>query len=114
MEGSLLQIESSEINKKRKAAEFIFISLLKYNEYSKSRKYFSNLTVLILVPNGKEKIKNFLGLVSIIIGAKGKQINYLIKDSRAKIIVNQPVYKMMQRSIIISGKKIINGIRPSL
>jgi len=53
MEGSLLQIESNDINKKRKAADFILNSLLNYNNYSKTKKYFTNLTVLILVPNGK-------------------------------------------------------------
>jgi len=50
--------------------------------------------ILILVPNG---------LVSIIIGSRGKNIKNLIDSSKASIIVNQPVYKMLHRTISISG-----------
>jgi len=50
--------------------------------------------ILILVPNG---------LVSIIIGSRGKNIKNLIDSSKASIVVNQPVYKMLHRTISISG-----------
>ena len=95
MEGSLLCIESNDINKKRKTADLVLNDLLDYNNKSSRNKYFTNLTVLILVPNGKNKFNNiyyFKGLVSIIIGAKGKQINYLIRDTKAKIIVDQRIH----------------------
>ena len=44
------------------------------------------------------------GLISMIIGTKGRQISNLIKDSGANIVVNQPIYKMMHRTVAISGK----------
>ena len=50
--------------------------------------------VLILVPNG---------LISIIIGSRGKHIRHLINEAKANIVVNQPIYKMMQRTITING-----------
>lgn len=55
----------------------------------------SEITILIMVPNG---------LISMIIGTKGRQITNLIKDSKANIVVNQPIYKMVHRTINISGK----------
>lgn len=44
------------------------------------------------------------GLISMIIGTKGRQISNLIRDSKANIVVNQPIYKMVHRTINISGK----------
>ena len=43
-------------------------------------------------------------MVSIIIGTKGKQISSLIKDSGCNIVVNQPIFKMLHRTITIIGK----------
>lgn len=55
----------------------------------------NEITILVLVPNG---------LISMIIGTKGRQISNLIRDSKANIVVNQPIYKMLHRTINISGK----------
>ena len=40
----------------------------------------------------------------MIIGTKGRQISNLIKETKANIVVNQPIYKMMHRTVSISGK----------
>ena len=52
------------------------------------------------------------GLVSMIIGTRGKQISNLIEDSKASIVINQPIYKMTYRTVTISGypEGIANGI----
>ena len=44
------------------------------------------------------------GLVSMVIGTRGKQISTLIKESRANIVINQPIYKMTFRTVSISGR----------
>jgi hypothetical protein len=44
------------------------------------------------------------GLVSMIIGTKGRQISTLIKETHANLVVNQPIFKMMHRTVSISGK----------
>jgi polyribonucleotide nucleotidyltransferase len=44
------------------------------------------------------------GLVSMIIGTKGRQISNLIRETQANIVVNQPIYKMHHRTVSISGK----------
>ena len=40
----------------------------------------------------------------MVIGAKGRQINQLKDDTRADIIVNQPIVEMNKRSVSIKGK----------
>ena len=52
------------------------------------------------------------GLVSMIIGTKGKQISSLIEQSKATIVINQPIYKMTYRTVTISGypEGIANGV----
>ena len=43
-------------------------------------------------------------LVSMVIGTKGKQITNLIRESKAQIVINQPIYKMTYRTVSIQGK----------
>ena len=50
---------------------------------------------MILIPEG---------LVSLVIGAKGKQINAFMKESEANIVVNQPVIGMNLRSVSMKGQ----------
>lgn len=51
------------------------------------------------------------GLVSMIIGTKGRQISKLMKDTNTLIVVNQPLYKMVHRTVSIEGTlKYINYI----
>ena len=104
MEGIVMVIESHDILKKKEALKIILdhIEIIRRKECEDEHK-LEELKGLILVPNG---------LVSIIIGTRGKQINYLIKSSGANIIVNQPIFKMLYRTITIVGKtsKISNAI----
>jgi hypothetical protein len=104
MEGIVMVIESHDILKKKEALKIILdhIESIRRKECEEEHK-LEELKGLILVPNG---------LVSIIIGTRGKQINYLIKSSGANIIVNQPIFKMLYRTITIVGKtsKISNAI----
>ena len=44
------------------------------------------------------------GLVSLVIGAKGKQIRNFMEESGADIVVNQPIIGMSQRSVSIRGQ----------
>ena len=46
------------------------------------------------------------GLVSMVIGSKGRQINDFKEESRAEIVVNQPIIGMNLRSVSIKGKKL--------
>jgi hypothetical protein len=54
----------------------------------------SYLEFLVLIPEG---------LVALVIGGKGKQINTFMQQSGAEIVVNQPVYGMSQRSVSLKG-----------
>lgn len=107
LNGSVLNFESNDINKKKEALKQV---LEKVSEFSTMEENSKELKILILVPNGRLMIK--LGLVSIIIGTKGKQIGNLIRESNANIVVNQPIYKMLHRTITIQGKisNIVNAV----
>lgn len=107
LEGDVLVIKGENIEQKQKALEAIFKEIIdnqvdKYanwneetNKEETEKKKKLNVTALILVPNG---------LVSIVIGTKGKQIMNLINDAGCSIIVNQPVHHMLHRSITVSGR----------
>jgi len=43
-------------------------------------------------------------MVSLIIGAKGRQIKILTQDSRTDIVVNQPIHRMSHRTVKIDGE----------
>lgn len=97
MEGTVLVLESQERSKKKEALKIIMdhMETIRRKDYEEDVAIKEDFKGLILVPNG---------LVSIIIGTRGKQINYLIKSSGANIIVNQPIFKMLYRTITIVGK----------
>ena len=42
----------------------------------------------------------------MVIGSKGRQINDFKEESRAEIVVNQPIIGMNLRSVSIKGKKL--------
>ena len=101
--GCLLKIKGPDLKKKRDATqqllEFIVSNDLDQqvtdiNEKNSSSKY-SKIEIVIMIPNG---------LVSMVIGTKGKQISTMIKESRASIVINQPIYKMTYRTVSISGR----------
>jgi hypothetical protein len=92
-----LHVKGEDIRKKKdgllQLLEYIVKNNLETDEDGKKRS--DSISIFILVPNG---------LVSMIIGTKGRQISNLIKETRANIVVNQPIYKMMHRTVSICGK----------
>jgi hypothetical protein len=98
LNGSVLHIKSEDIKKKRDALQMLLDIILKnnYEENEEGSKHSNEkISVLLLVPNG---------LVSMIIGTKGRQISNLIRDSGSNIVVNQPIHKMFFRTVSIRGK----------
>ena len=61
----------------------------------KKKKVGEETTVLVLIPEG---------MVSLVIGAKGRQIKILTHDSYTDIVVNQPIHLMSQRTVKIDGQ----------
>ena len=103
--GCLLKIKSNDIRKKRDATQHLLEFIVKNNlDYpNEPKKKNEKIAIIIMIPNG---------LVSMIIGTKGKQIATLIEQSQASIVINQPIYKMTYRTVTISGfpEGIANGI----
>lgn len=102
--GCLLKIKGPHLTEKRDATQELLEFIVNNNldqqiEPNKNKKR----AIIIMIPNG---------LVSMIIGTKGKQISNLIKESGASIVINQPIYKMCYRTVTISGypKNIADGI----
>ncbi len=99
--GCLLKIKGPNLKKKRDATqqllEFIVSNDLdqQMTEEKNSSLKCSKIEIVIMIPNG---------LVSMVIGTKGKQISTMIKESRASIVINQPIYKMTYRTVSISGR----------
>jgi rRNA processing protein Krr1/Pno1 len=63
-----------------------------YQTYKKYKK--EAFSVIIFVPEG---------MVSLLIGAKGHQINKIMKESHTTIVVNQPINRMTYRTAKIQG-----------
>ena len=103
--GCLLRIKSNEILKKRDATQHLLDFIVKNNldHPNDHKKKGEKIAIIIMIPNG---------LVSMIIGTKGKQISSLIEQSKATIVINQPIYKMTYRTVTISGypEGIANGV----
>ena len=103
--GCLLRIKSNEIIKKRDATQHLLDFIVKNNldHPNDRKKKGEKIAIIIMIPNG---------LVSMIIGTKGKQISTLIEQSQASIVINQPIYKMTYRTVTISGypEGIANGV----
>mmetsp|Transcript_19186 Transcript_19186/g.18843 ORF Transcript_19186/g.18843 Transcript_19186/m.18843 type:complete len:129 (+) Transcript_19186:217-603(+) len=54
-----------------------------------------SITILVFIPEG---------MVSLIIGARGRQIKILTQDSKTDIVVNQPIHRMSYRTVKIDGE----------
>ena len=94
--GYLLRIKGQFLNMKRDATKELLEFIVKNNlDEPENTSKSTKIEIVIIIPNG---------LVSMIIGTKGKQISSLIKDSEASIVINQPVYKMTYRTVSICGK----------
>ena len=95
--GCLLKIKGVSLKKKRDATQQLLEFIVKNNlglPEENSRKY-DKIEIVIMIPNG---------LVSMVIGTRGKQISNLINESKASIVINQPIFKMTYRTVSISGK----------
>ena len=95
--GCLLKIKSDDIRKKRDATQHLLEFIVKHNldhNPNEPQKKGEKIAIIIMIPNG---------LVSMIIGTRGKQISNLIEESQASIVINQPIYKMTYRTVTISG-----------
>ncbi len=104
--GCLLKIKGNEIKKKRDATQHLLEFIVKHDldrPGGEPQKKSERIAIIIMIPNG---------LVSMIIGTRGKQISNLIKESKSSIVINQPIYKMAYRTVTISGdpESIANGI----
>jgi hypothetical protein len=98
LNGCALNIQSEDINRKRDASQMLLEFIVKNSSESdddSKRRTSDKLNILIMVPNG---------LVSMIIGTKGRQISKLMKETNALIVVNQPLYKMVHRTVSIAGR----------
>lgn len=109
LDGKVLRIFDRDMNKKCDAFYKIVQEISLYQqEVKKSKNVFS---VILLVPEGNllRKINFFnfpnllKGMVSLLIGSKGKQISSIMKASKAEIVVNQPIHKMKHRTVKVEG-----------
>lgn len=89
--GKVIVFEGDDLDKKIIAVEQYFNLLLKLDIDKNNN---NTLSCLVFVPNG---------LVSMVIGTKGKQIVHLAQTTKTHIAVNQPVFKMCHRTILING-----------
>ena len=103
LKGSILKIFDKDMKYKTKALQRVLEELLKLkksrskryeNESSRDKKE-NEIATINLVPEG---------LVSLLIGTKGKQIGSIMTDSRTDIVVIQPINKMAYRCVKIEGQ----------
>ena len=98
LDGSVLKISDDSQQKKHNALLSVLQEIKRFEE-SVNKNENSDFSLIILVPEG---------MVSLLIGSKGRQINSIMRDSNTNIIVNQPIHKMTYRTVKIDG---IIGIR---
>ena len=113
IDGKILRISGDSLNRKRKACEIVIKEINHYSPKSKRRdmKRFDHCykfsspktddshskherTNIILIPEG---------LVSLVIGAKGKRIKSLVYKTYTKIVVSQPIFGLTHRAVTIKG-----------
>lgn len=103
LKGSILKIFDKDQKYKTKALQRILEEMLKLKKI-RSKRYESEgtrerkeneIVTINLVPEG---------LVSLLIGSKGKQIGHIMNDSRTDIVVIQPINKMPYRCVKIEGQ----------
>jgi len=90
-EGSVIKISDESYSKKYSALLEIVNEI---EVIRNSKREHSECSLVILVPEG---------MVSLLIGTKGKQIRSIMKDSRTQIVVNPAVHQMTYRSVKING-----------
>lgn len=88
--GSVIKIQDNSYSAKHDALQ----AILKAAFHDHQRDSLKNHSLTILVPEG---------MVSLLIGARGKQINNIMRDSKTHIIVNPAIQNMTYRTVHIDG-----------
>ena len=96
VEGIAFSIEDDNMTKKCEALHHIL------KELEKTLPPGKVLTVILLIPEGKELVLK-LGVVSYLIGSHGRQINSIMSETGTDIIVNQPIFRFPPRTVKLSG-----------
>ena len=91
MNGKVIKIAGKSLKARRKAAKILVEEMMA----QKGKFVGDKITVLVFIPEG---------MVSLIIGAKGRQIRVLTQDSGTDIVVNQPIHRMSHRTVKIEGE----------
>lgn len=89
--GKVIQIKAKSLKARKKAARIVIEEMMA----EMKMKAGESTTVLIFIPEG---------MVSLIIGAKGRQIKILTTDSGTDIVVNQPIHRMSHRTVKVEGQ----------
>ena len=56
--------------------------------------HHDQFSIIVFVPEG---------MVSLLIGSKGYQINKIMRESRTTVVINQPISRMTYRTAKITG-----------
>jgi len=95
LDGNILKLSDEVSAKKYETLEKILNEIKKFEHQKNNDSRDTEFSITILIPEG---------MVSLLIGSKGRSINNLMKDSKTKIVVNQPIHKMIVRTVKIDGK----------
>lgn len=89
--GKVVKIQAKSLRAREKAARILVEEMMAELKKKKGE----TTTILVFIPEG---------MVSLIIGAKGRQIKILTQDSDTDIVVNQPIHRMSHRTVKIDGE----------
>ena len=85
-----MQIYDREMDRKYQSAKLLLTEV--HQKFKKLKN--ESFSIIIFVPEG---------MVSLLIGSKGHQINKIMKESDTTIVVNQPINRMTYRTVKIQG-----------
>ena len=92
LDGSVIKLSDDSYTCKYNALLKILKEIEEYQTPNKKDRHECSIT--ILVPEG---------MVSLLIGSKGRQINNIMRESRTQIVVNPAIHKMTYRTVNIDG-----------
>jgi hypothetical protein len=84
------QVYDKDMDRKYQSCRALLSDI--YQAFKKIRR--EPFSIIIFVPEG---------MVSLLIGTRGYQINKIMKESHTTIVVNQPINKMTYRTVKIQG-----------
>ena len=84
------QVYDKDMDRKYQSCRALLSDI--YQAYKKIKR--EPFSIIIFVPEG---------MVSLLIGTRGYQINKIMKESHTTIVVNQPINKMTYRTVKIQG-----------